>query len=172
MPVDLVSLTNVIISGILTGLVYGLMALGLSVIFGVARVVNFAHGEMMTAAMYAAVLLFAGLKLDPFITVVPVAVGFFLFGYFLQRAVINPFITRPDYSQFLLLLAVGVILTNVLLIIFGPDARSVQLESLLESIELGPLLVDRGKFYAALVACATSIGLLGFFRITRTRTTI
>ena len=50
---------NVVISGLLTGLVYGLMALGLSVIFGVVRVVNFAHGEMMTVAMYAAVLLLA-----------------------------------------------------------------------------------------------------------------
>src|SRR5215208_1203664 len=101
-------IANVIISGVLTGLVYGLMALGLSVIFGVARVVNFAHGEMMTVAMYAAVMLFTGMKLDPFITLVPVAAGFFVFGYFLQRAVINPFITRPDYAQFLLLLAVGV----------------------------------------------------------------
>ena len=49
---------NVAVSGLLTGLVYGLMALGLSVIFGVVRVVNFAHGEMMTIAMYIAVALF------------------------------------------------------------------------------------------------------------------
>jgi branched-chain amino acid transport system permease protein len=56
---DLVA--NVVVSGILTGLVYGLMALGLSVIFGVVRVVNFAHGEMMTIAMYAATVLFAAL---------------------------------------------------------------------------------------------------------------
>ena len=58
---------NVVVAGVLTGLVYGLMALGLSVIFGVVRVVNFAHGEMMTIAMYAATVLFAALKLDPFL---------------------------------------------------------------------------------------------------------
>ena len=67
MAVDLITLTNVIISGVLTGLVYGLMALGLSVIFGVARVVNFAHGEMMTIAMYVTVLLFSFFHVNPFL---------------------------------------------------------------------------------------------------------
>ena len=61
MSLDLLNLANVIISGVLTGLVYGLMALGLSVIFGVARVVNFAHGEMMTIAMYLTVRYSLGL---------------------------------------------------------------------------------------------------------------
>ena len=56
---------NVAVSGVLTGLVYGLMALGLSVIFGVVRVVNFAHGEMTTVAMYLAVVLFAASALIP-----------------------------------------------------------------------------------------------------------
>jgi len=64
-------IANVVIAGILTGLVYGLMALGLSVIFGVVRVVNFAHGEMMTVAMYAATVLFAELGLDPFLAILP-----------------------------------------------------------------------------------------------------
>ena len=64
---------NVAVSGLLTGLVYGLMALGLSVIFGVVRVVNFAHGEMMTIAMYLALVLFAAFKLDPLVMLVPIA---------------------------------------------------------------------------------------------------
>jgi branched-chain amino acid transport system permease protein len=172
MSVDLVHLANVIVSGLLTGLVYGLMALGLSVIFGVARVVNFAHGEMMTIAMYAAVVLLAELQLDPFITVLPIAAAFFVFGYLLQATVIQPFVTRPEHSQFLLLLALAIIMTNALLILFGPDARSVQLDYLLESIEFGPLLVDRGKLYAALVACAATAALFAFFRFTLTGTAI
>jgi len=85
---DLVA--NVVVSGILTGLVYGLMALGLSVIFGVVRVVNFAHGEMMTIAMYAATVLFAVFKLDPFLAMLPVAAAFFVFGYALQAASSTP----------------------------------------------------------------------------------
>jgi branched-chain amino acid transport system permease protein len=172
MSFDLLNIVNVIISGVLTGLVYGLMALGLSVIFGVARVVNFAHGEMMTIAMYLTAALFAGLNLDPFLAVLPVAAVFLVFGYALQATVINPFVTRPDHSQFMLLLAIAVIMTNSLLIVFGPDARSIRLDYLLESIELGPLLIDRGKLYAALVAFGTSMTLFGFFRFTLTGTAI
>ena len=172
MPIDFVSLTNVIISGILTGLVYGLMALGLSVIFGVARVVNFAHGEMMTLAMYASVILFSTFGLNPFIAVLPVAAIFFVLGYALQRWIVNPFVTRPDHAQFMLLLSIAIILANGQLMLFGPDARSVRLDSLLESIELGPFLIDRGKLYAALVAVGTAAALFGFFRFTRSGTAI
>ena len=172
MAIDFVNLVNVIISGVLTGLVYGLMALGLSVIFGVARVVNFAHGEMMTLAMYASVILFGAFELNPFIAVLPVAVIFFVLGYCLQRWIVNPFVTRPEHAQFMLLLAIAIILTNGQLMVFGPDARSVRLDSLLESIELGALLIDRGKLYAALVALSTAAALFSFFRFTRSGTAI
>ena len=82
MPVEIY--LNVAVSGLLTGLVYGLMALGLSVIFGVVRVVNFAHGEMMTIAMYIAVVLFAAFKLDPLVMMVPIAAVLFALGYAMQ----------------------------------------------------------------------------------------
>ncbi len=163
---DLVA--NVVVSGILTGLVYGLMALGLSVIFGVVRVVNFAHGEMMTIAMYAATALFAALKLDPFVAMLPVAAAFFVFGYALQAGFINPFITRPEHSQFMLLVAVAIILVNAMLMIFGPDARNVQVDYQLESFELGPLLVDKARLFAAAAAVIAASGLFAFFRYTLT----
>jgi len=161
-------IANVVISGVLTGLVYGLMALGLSVIFGVVRVVNFAHGEMMTIAMYAAVVLFATLKLDPFLAIVPVALAFFAFGYAMQTALINPFITRPEHSQFMLLVAVAIIMVNGLLLAFGPNAMNVQTEYQLESFALGPLLFDKGRVYAAGAALAASGALFAFFRFTLT----
>ena len=166
MSFDLVA--NVVIAGVLTGLVYGLMALGLSVIFGVVRVVNFAHGELMTVAMYAATLLFARFELDPFLAVLPVAIAFFALGYALQAGLINPFITRPEHSQFMLLVAVGLIVINGLLMAFGPDARSVQLDYQLESFELGDLLIDKARLYAAGLAVLTALALIGFFRFTRT----
>jgi len=93
---------NVVISGVLTGTVYGLMALGLSAIFGVVRLVNFAHGELMTLAMYGAVAAFQGLALDPFLTMILAAVAFGVCGYFLQRGFINRFIHRPEHVQMLL----------------------------------------------------------------------
>jgi len=157
---------NVVIAGVLTGLVYGLMALGLSVIFGVVRVVNFAHGEMMTVAMYAATALFAAFRLDPFLAVLPVAAVFFLLGYALQAGIINPFITRPEHSQFMLLVAVAIILVNALLIVFGPDARNVQVDYQLESYEIGKLLVDKARVFAAGLALLAAAALFGFFRFT------
>jgi len=159
---------NVLISGVLTGLVYGLMALGLSVIFGVVRVVNFAHGEMMTIAMFAAVMLFQVWGLDPFLAVVPVAAVFFVLGYFLQSSIINPFITRPEHSQFMLLVAVAIIMVNGLLMIFGPNARNVQVDYQLESYEWGPLLFDAARLYAAMAALVCSAALFAFFRLTLT----
>ena len=166
MSLDLV--VNVVVAGVLTGLVYGLMALGLSVIFGVVRVVNFAHGEMMTIAMYAATVLFAALKLDPFLCMLPAAAAFFAFGYALQAALVNPFITRPEHSQFMLLVAVAIIVSNALLMIFGPDARSVQVDYQLESFELGGVLVDKVRLYAAGAAVVAASSLFLFFRKTRT----
>ncbi len=162
MSLDLV--VNVVIAGLLTGLVYGLMALGLSVIFGVVRIVNFAHGEMMTIAMYAATVLFAALRLDPFLAVLPIAAAFFVFGYILQAGLINPFITRPEHSQFMLLVAVAIIMVNALLMIFGPDARNVQADYQLESFEIGRILLDKARLYAAFVALVTATALFAFFR--------
>jgi branched-chain amino acid transport system permease protein len=161
-------IVNVAIAGVLTGLVYGLMALGLSVIFGVVRVVNFAHGEMMTIAMYAAAALFAAFRLDPFLAVLPVAAAFFLLGYAMQAGLVNPFITRPEHSQFMLLVAVAIVMVNGLLIVFGPDARNVQLDYQLESYEIGKLLVDKARVYAAGLALLAASALFAFFRFTLT----
>ena len=115
---------NVAISGLFTGLVYGLMALGLSVIFGVVRVVNFAHGEMMTLAMYLTLALFGALKLDP------------------------------------------LVLVNVQLIVFGPDARGIRTAYSYDSFQLGPLIVDASKVYAAGAALVVAAALFAFFRWT------
>jgi branched-chain amino acid transport system permease protein len=161
-PLDLV------VKGLLTGLVYGLGALGLSVIYGVVRIVNFAHGEMMTAAMYIAVLLFAWAKVDPLVAILPVALLAFVFGFALQRTVINPFVTRPEHTQFMLLVAVAMILVNAQLIIFGPDARNVMVDYQLESFELGALVIDKARAYAALAAIAVAAALFAFFRFSLT----
>jgi len=163
---------NVAVSGILTGLVYGLMALGLSVIFGVVRVVNFAHGEMMTIAMYLAIVLFATLGFDPLLMLVPIAIVLFVAGYLLQATVINKFITRPEHSQFLLLVAIAIIIVNVLLIIFGPDAQSVQTSYSFDSYQVGPLIIDATKLYAGAAAILVAIGLVAFFQFTTLGTAI
>jgi branched-chain amino acid transport system permease protein len=155
---------NVAVGGLLTGLVYGLMALGLSVIFGVIRVVNFAHGEMMTIAMYIAIMLFSAFNLDPLVMLVPIAAVLFALGYVMQAGLINPFINRPEHSQFILLVAVALIMVNGLLIIFGPDARNVQTSYSFDSFQVGPLIVDATKVYAGLAAITVAAALFAFFR--------
>jgi branched-chain amino acid transport system permease protein len=164
LPLELV--VNVTIAGVLTGMVYGLMALGLSVIFGVVRVVNFAHGEMMTIAMYAAVAMFSAWGIDPFLAAVPIAAAFFALGYLMQSGLINPFITRPEHSQFMLMVAVAIIMVNGMLMAFGPDARNVQISYQLDSWEIGKILLDKPRIYAAAMALATSAALFAFFRMT------
>jgi branched-chain amino acid transport system permease protein len=159
---------NILVAGLLTGAVCGLMALGLSVIFGVIRIVNFAHGEMMVAAMYAAILLHQGIGLDPLLATPLVAALLFAAGYGLQRGLINRFIARPDYNQFLLLLAIGILITSSTLMIFGPDARNVQLDYGFDSYEVGGLLLDKVRVFAALGAIAGAGGLWAFFRFART----
>ena len=164
----LLSLAQAITKGLLTGMVYGLMALGLSVIFGVMRVVNFAHGEMMVVGMYLAWMGFEYLQVSPMLSLPVIAVIFFGAGYALQRAVISPFIGRPEHQQFLLLLAIAILLVNVSLVIAGPDARGVQMDSQFESYELGPFVFDAVRVHAALTAVVIA-GLLWLF-FTRTRT--
>jgi len=163
----MLTLLQAIVMGLLTGMVYGLMALGLSVIFGVMRVVNFAHGEMMVVGMYLAWLAFDRLGLDPLVSLPAVAAALFVFGYVLQRTVINPFIGLPEHMQFMLLLAVAILLVNACLVIFGPDTHGVQVDYMFDSFNIGPLVLDAVRVYAALAALVVA-GLLWLF-FTRTR---
>jgi branched-chain amino acid transport system permease protein len=163
-PIDIY--LNVAVSGLLTGLVYGLMALGLSVIFGVVRVVNFAHGEMMTIAMYLAIVLFSAFKLDPLVMMVPIAGVLFALGYVMQAGLINPFVDRPEHSQFMLLVAVAIIMVNVLLLVFGPDARNVQTSYAFDSFAFGRVIVDATKVYAGGAAVVVAAALFAFFKFT------
>ncbi len=164
----LLSLAQAVTKGLLTGMVYGLMALGLSVIFGVMRVVNFAHGEMMVVGMYLAWAALSYADVPPLLSLPLIALIFFGLGYALQRGVISPFINRPEHQQFLLLLAIGTLIANGCLAIAGPDSRAVQLDSQFDSYELGPLVFDAVRVQAALAALVIA-GLLWLF-FTRTRT--
>lgn len=170
MPIDL--FLNVAVGGVLTGLVYGLMALGLSVIFGVVRVVNFAHGEMMAIAMYVALMVFGLFGINPLLMILPCAALLFAIGYVLQGALINRFITRPEHSQFLLMVGIAIIITNVQLMAFGPDARSVLTPLAFESYQIGHLIVDADKLYGAIAAVVVALALIAFFRWSRVGTAI
>jgi len=164
----MLTFVNIVVAGLLTGCVYGLMALGLSVIFGVIRIINFAHGAMMVVAMYFVLVANQKFGLDPLVAMPLIAAALFLAGYALQRGVINRYIARPEHEQFLLLLAVSIILTSSTLIAFGPDARSVHVDYAYDSYEIGGVLVDKVRALAALGAISGVAALWAFFRFTRT----
>jgi branched-chain amino acid transport system permease protein len=157
---------NVVVAGVLTGLVYGLSALGLSVIFGVMRIVNFAHGEMMVMGMFLALVLFRWLGLDPLWSM-PIAAGaLFVFGYLLQALLVYRVAHLPDHLQFLLLAGVATVLVSAGQMVFGPDARGVQVGYALDSYVLGPLIVDKVRLVAGAAAFGVAALLFAFFRYT------
>jgi branched-chain amino acid transport system permease protein len=170
MTLDL--LPGILVQGVMTGLVYGLMALGLSVIFGVVRVVNFAHGEFAVVAMYAAWLLFTAWGIDPILAALPIAAAMFVVGFALQRTLINPFVGRPEHEQFILLVSVAMIILNLLLMGFGADARPVNLSYGLDSYEVGTLIVDKVRLIVSAASLVLTAAVLCFFRFTRTGTAI
>jgi branched-chain amino acid transport system permease protein len=157
---------NQIASGVLTGLIYGLSALGLSVIFGVCKIVNFAHGEMMVIAMYLALLAFQWLGLDPLMSIPLIGALLFAFGYALQAGLINRLIDVPDHMQFILLAAIAIAMVSGCLMIFGPNAQNVQLDYAYDSYEIGPLLLDKVRVLAGIAAVSVAGLLAAFFRWT------
>jgi len=159
---------NVAVSGILTGLIYGLSALGLSVIFGVIRIVNFAHGEIMVLGMFLTLVVFRQLGIDPLLSLPFVAVALFGFGYLMQDWVVRRVAHLADHMQFLLMAAVAVVLVSVCLMLFGPDAQGAQVGYAYDSFRIGPLIVDKVRLYAGVAALVVAGVLFAFFRYTGT----
>ncbi len=159
---------NVAISGLLTGLIYGLSALGLSVIFGVIRIVNFAHGEIMVLGMFFTLVAFRHLGIDPLLAVPFISVILFGFGYLLQDWVVRRVAHLHDYFQFLLMAAVAVMLIAVCLMVFGPQAQGVTVAYALDSFMVGPLIIDTVRLYAGIVALLGAGAMFAFFKYTDT----
>lgn len=111
---------NVIAGGILIGIVYALIALGLTIIFGVMRIVNFAHGEMVVIGMYVGYGVWSVTKIPPWIIAPVAALALFALGYALQRVIVNAFIDRPQHAQFILFIALALVITGLHLVLFGP----------------------------------------------------
>jgi branched-chain amino acid transport system permease protein len=165
---DTVTILNSLVSGLLTGLVYGLSALGLSVIFGVIRIVNFAHGELMVLGMFMALMLFRWFGLDPLMAVPIGAAVLFVVGYAMQHFVVRRVSYLPDHMQFLLLAGIAIMLVSATLVVFGPDAQGVQLDYALDSFAIGNLIIDKVRLYAAIAAVIVASLLLLFFKFSST----
>jgi branched-chain amino acid transport system permease protein len=112
-----------LISGLLTGGVYALAGIGMSLVFGVMNVSNFAHGDLMMLGMYMAYFAFTLLQIDPYLSLVLIMPVAFVFGYLLEKILINRVIHHPHQNQILLTIGLGLIMSNSALLAFTSDPR-------------------------------------------------
>jgi len=154
------------INGILMGSIYGLTALGLTVIFGVLKVINFAHGSLIMVSMYVAYWAIIFL-----IIVVPVM---YFFGYYLQDIIIKPIFKaekdiREPITVIIVTTGVWYILDNLTLLIFGPQYRSIQNNPLRgKMLEIGDMLISVPKLWGFITAVITASAIYWFLQKTRT----
>ena len=163
---DPLLLAQATLNGLMLGGVYSLMAVGLSLIFGVMRIINFAHGELMIWGMYLAYWLFTLGGLDPLLSLPLTTAAVFGLGYVIQRVLVNRILEAPEEMQVLLLLGVSLILTNGALILFGPDSRRAPTAYALSTLWLGPVVLDVARLLAFVLAMALTGGLVLFLRRT------
>jgi len=126
-----------VLNGLMTGAVYALVALGLTLIYGVLHIINFAHGALLSAALFAAFFAFQKLGLDPYLAAFLLAPAFFAFGYALQRFVIGPASHGDDRNMLLVTLGLAVFIENALLYAFHADTRTIDLSYGFKSVDLG-----------------------------------
>ena len=151
-----------LLSGLLFGGVYSLMAVGLTLIFGVMRVVNFAHGDMMVWGMYLAWLLATRLGIDPYLGFIACAAALFVVGAAVQRGLVDRIVDAPHEMQILLMLGVALILENGALLAFGPEPIRVRSPLAAATWYLGPLYVDVARLLTFGVALALTSVLYAF----------
>jgi branched-chain amino acid transport system permease protein len=151
-----------VVSGVLFGGVYSLMAVGLALIFGVMRVVNFAHGDMMVWGMYLAYVLATRAGVDPYVSFLVCAAALFALGFGVQRGLVDRIVEAPHEMQILLMLGVALVLENVALVAFGPEPTRVRSPLASATLWLGPVFVDVARLVTFLVALALTTALWAF----------
>jgi len=163
-----VILIPAILNGLMTGAVYALVALGLTLIYGVLHIINFAHGALLTAAMFAAFFANRWLGLDPYVAAVVLTPLFFAFGYALQRFVIGPAAHGEDRNILLVTLGLAVVIENALLYAFRADTRTLDLPYGFDTIQVGPAFIALPRAIAFVAVIAVALALWLIMRFTDT----
>ena len=159
-------LITAILNGLLTGAVYALVALGLTLIYGVLHIINFAHGALLSAALFAAFFAFHFLGLDPYLAALLLAPVFFAFGYALQRLIIGPASHGDDRNMLLVTLGLSVVIENVLLYAFRADTRTIDLPYAFQTIDLGFTFLPIPRLIGFCVVFAVALVLWAIMRRT------
>lgn len=166
MGVDI--LFQAVLSGLANGAVYALVAVGLTLVFGVMRVVNFAHGEFLMIAMYAGYFAWSAGGIDPVLAVPGVAVLLTIAGALLYQTLVRPLMRAPEINQMAVTLGLSLLLQNLALMAFAGDNRLITLPRSTQGIALGPAYIQ----VPLLIAAAASIVLLTLFYVVIYKTSI
>ncbi len=152
-------IAEAVVNGMLTGAVYALVALGLTLIYGVLHIINFAHGALLTCAMFAVWGLAAAFGISPYVAIIPLVPCFFAIGYALQRFVIGPASRGRDGNVLLVTLGLAIAIQNGLLALFHADTRSLDTGNAFDVVAAGPMLLSQPRLIGFVVAVAVA-GLL------------
>ncbi len=160
-------LPQLLVSGILIGGVYALMSIGLTLIFGVLRVVNFAQGEFIMLAMFGSFWLHHLWGIDPYVSALVIAPAIFVLGIATERLIVQRILNAPHAMQIFATFGLSVILQNLALTLFGPDFRSVSTPYTSLSYSVGGVSISATALFAFLTALAMAALLIGFLNHTR-----
>ena len=157
-----------LISGILIGGVYALIGIGLTIIFGVMRVINFAHGDLLMLGMYATYGLFVFLHVDPFLSILITAPLLFLFGAFLQKFFINRVLDALPQNQILLTIGLGLIMSNAIMLAFTSDYKILTTTYSSGSVKIFNISISSPLVISFLITAAITAALYWFLLKTNT----
>jgi len=157
-----------LLSGVLIGGAYALIGVGLTIIFGVMRIINFAHGDLVMLGMYASYFLFTLGHVDPFVSIVFVFPLLFLFGAILQKTVINKVLNALPQNQILLTIGIGLILSNTMMLLFTSDYRIISTSYSSGSFRLGEISVSVPLLLSFVITAAVTAMLYWFLLKTDT----
>lgn len=146
-----------VVNGLTLGAVYALVALGLTLIYGVLHIINFAHGSLLMAALYGAFFMKDALGIDPYMAIPVLVAVCFAAGYALQRFVIGRASHGKDQNVLLVTLGVAIVIENLALFLFRADTRTVETSITYEMLDIGLALVPYPRaigFVAALLIAA------------------
>ena len=160
-----VMIGQVVISGILAGTLYAMVALGLALIFGVMRIINVAHGPLLMLGAYTTYFLYSSLHLNPYLTVPLSMVVLFVVGLALERTLVFRVVGAPELSSLLLTFGISIALVNASQLAFTSDLRSV--EYLTGSWLLGPFALSKSRVVAFIFAAGLTAAAFLFLKYTR-----
>lgn len=157
---------QVLISGILVGGIYALISMGLNLILGVVRIINFAHGEFLMLAMYISFFLYSVWGLDPYVSALLVVLILFVFGLFIQRIIIQPILNTSATVKIFVTLGLSIALQNFALMLWRADFRSVHTAYQTAVINVGSVAVSIPRLIAFIVAIIVALGMYLFLNKT------